>query len=184
MNQSDSEVERLNKSAALVAEANVYNLNNKYLYDSEKVFIEAWYQFPYTVFCIVSYVCMYLIINGSLTINFALIIVYGIGTLVAVANWFVFSDRIVGLYKFLLPSLITVLGIAFSIYCFYVGSWQYGILAIILAIGLGSIVSPSLYLYSIINSVQGTGMHVKYARAKQKYKCEYPFDAIKNTDHK
>jgi len=179
MNTSKDQATRdyIKRESERWATAKTYRLDNAYLSASEKTEVELWFQFPdkvlFITFCagiVYSTLCEPVSIKHITVIALLADLVAGI------LNWFIPAVRArlmfylsVG-HKFTLWAFaLTTIGIEL-----YHGHYMRSGLVLLGGIGLFSILSPSLILYTFL--ARKYGLHAKWVYFKKFYSREFPFE--------
>lgn len=175
MPEPDDSRERMARStlaAARYAEGSVYSMNNPYLTRYQKAIVEAWYQFPIGVF---GYLIMICLAFYQYSYVQALSFAYLVAGVVSIIGFCVYlPDRLLIVLGALFAGPIEMgISLVFMVLFLYRGDWGAAGIAIASGVGLLSILSPSMHLYTIFSP---HGMHCKYAFAKSHFGIDLSFE--------
>lgn len=163
---------RIHRNAARHAEANVYSMNNPYLTRSQKVLVEAWFQFPVGVFGYV--ILTYLALHPHHYFRAFVFAYIAVGIVALIARSIFLPDRLLLALGILFAGWTqTAVSLAFIALFLYRTDWGGTAIALASATGLLTILAPSMHLYTILSP---RGMHCKYAFAKSRFGIAYPFE--------
>lgn len=158
------------------ATANSYRLDNVYLTQLQKKQVELWFQFPGTVMFISLSVLMLYSTYNPLSLKWIIGIPLLIDFTVGLINWSVNIKRVYTIFfltighSFILWGLtLTTIGILV-----YHGLYFYSGIVLVGKLGLVTLISPSMYVYTILS--RKYKMHAKWVYFKRFYGLEFPFE--------
>lgn len=163
-------------------EGDVYQLENTYLTQDEKVDVEIWFQWPGVIMEYAFWAMAILSISYSFPMWYVVTIPIVINLIVGVINWNVYNMKILrplGLSLF--HNYVTALiGVGVAIYLFTNGAWF--LAGVSAFIGIFSFLFFELHiiLYSFL--AQKYKMHPKYVFAKKRFGRSFPFEERKEHD--
>ncbi|MFA6262578.1 MAG: hypothetical protein WC760_14015 [Bacteroidia bacterium] len=142
-----------------------YDMKNSFLTDEQKATVEAWYQFPIGIFSFTFFSCFAFLEN--LTVLEIIFFSYLFGIIVAIVNWKFLLKPLIFLGYIFGGNVSSIISIAFAVYFGFENNWILMILAIMDAIGLLGVASPSMWLYSFFSAGK---IHPKYIFATRYFK--------------
>jgi hypothetical protein len=171
--ENDQQIRQdIRRKASNQAEASVYSLNNPYLTKTQKFWVECWYQLPIAVFQITLFSLLILTFKSEWKMNEAVVASYAIGTAASLINWAAPLKPILAIGSIFLGWMGTLIDLGFAGYFVYEKQWWFAGLAVAASIGLLSIISPSMILYTVLSQ----RMHPKYEFAKRHFGVRFPFE--------
>src|SRR3989344_1323051 len=142
-----------------------YDMKNSFLTDEQKATVEAWYQFPIGIFSFAFF--SFFVFSENFTVLEIVGYSYLFGIIVAVINWKFLLKPLIFLGYIFGGNVSSIISIAFAIYFGIENNWILMVLAIMDAVGLLGMVSPSTWLYSFFSAKK---IHPKYIFANRYFK--------------
>jgi len=179
MTNSNSESEfqdYIEKESDRFATANTYILNNPFLNQSEKLEVELWFQFPSTALFITFCICVICNVFYPLSLIIIIALPIIVDYILGVINWHFKLKRFLKIFfltighKYVLWILTLFIIVILIYYKYYI----YSVVVFVGKLGLSTLVSPSLWTYTIWS--RKYKMHTKYAYFKRWYGFEFPFE--------
>lgn len=164
--------EDIHRHAAAYAEAMVYSMNNSYLTNVQKAYVESLYQLPLGVF---SYSLLAMLAFGKPG-NYleAFLVAAFVSLCFAVTVWVETNMTWVKIGFIFVGPAATIINLALAGYLGYQGNWIGVGIGIAAALGFLALIAPSTYVYTILSR----GMHPKYTLAKKLFGIRFPFEDI------
>ena len=166
----------IDKESTRFATANTYRLDNPYLTKQQKMQVELWFQFPGTIMFISLCICMLYSTFNFMYLKLIIGIPIMLDLLVGLLNWNsnlrkVYTTFFLTIgHNFVLWGLtLTTVGILI-----YNGLYLYSAIVFIGKLGLLSLFSPSMYVYTILSKKYK--MHAKWVFFKKFYSMDFPFE--------
>jgi hypothetical protein len=168
--------EYVEKESTRYATAKVYQLDNPYLIESEKIEVELWFQFPGNVLFVALCGTMIYSTFNQLSLKLVIGIPLLIELLVGVLNWRFYLKKTIKTCFFIFGNHIVQWGLTISTIAILTYHGHYWYSAIILAgkFGILIIISPCMWTYTFLSSKYK--MHAKWVFFKRFYGYEFPFE--------
>ena len=166
----------IDKESTRFATANTYRLDNSYLTQQQKMQVELWFQFPGTIMFISICICMLYSAFNFMPLKLTIGIPIVLDLIVGLMNWSANLRKVYTTFfltighNFVLWGL-TLVTIGILIYN---GQYLYSAIVLVGKLGLLSLLSSSMYVYTILS--RKYKMHTKWVFFKRFYSIDFPFE--------
>jgi len=158
------------------ATANTYQLDNTYLNPKQKMLVELWFQFPGTIMFISLCICLLYSSFNFLPLKLIIGIPIFLDLVIGLLNWYANLRKVYTVFFLTVGHnfVLWVLTLVIAGILIYEGQYLYSAIVIIGKLGFLSLVSPSMYIYTILSKKYK--MHAKWVFFKRFYSIAFPFE--------
>ncbi|MBP6302198.1 MAG: hypothetical protein KBB37_02795 [Bacteroidia bacterium] len=176
MKQEEKIQEYIDKESTRFATANIYRLDNIYLTHQQKIEVEHWYQLPMKIMFVTLCICMLYSTYDALALKWIIGIPIILDLMIGLLNWSINIKKVYTTFFLTIGNNFVLWGLTLVTMGFliYNGKYFYAVLVLIGQFGLISILSPSLYVYTILSKKYK--MHPKWVFFKRFYSMYFPFE--------